>query len=810
VSDDDPQAAPRLSLPESSLSDGFQFETGYLRPPEFPGAPIKLDHYELLEQIGEGAMGVVYRARAHGRAEPVAVKLLKYQFVGKPALERSFLKEARTLLDLTHPHIIQVLEVSERRAGPYFVMPLMERGSLARRIHESGPLEPSQIVKIVQQVGSALVYLHEKDYLHRDVSPGNILFDSSGHAILGDLGLNRDQADHGASDPRGDVRVGTAPYMPPEVAAGKGSGVARDIYALGAVLYEMLAGRPPYAAHEDGDLLHRILDGPPEPLPTFKSPLANGLARIAEGAMNPQAAGRYHSVADLVADVDRAEHGRKPLGPDGQRRRRLRILPWPARRRPVTLVRAGLVLACVLAAIAWFTWKRVFSNADRNAPAGLYLVRSVQRPEISTWSSALTGDWDGDGQPDLLLTQDGTLFVTSEEGEILLRRNLNAVDRAGIALSMVADLDRDGRVEAFVRFSEKRDMFIDVLTQGRYGVLRVRAEGEVYTDDAGEPHPSVLDARCLADLDGNGQPRLLASAGAGRQGKPRGVYCFDTQSGQLRWSVAVAGGVDGLVAGDIDGTGKTGIVFGTHASANGVSAADGTDDRQSYVYALNASGRVLWSRPIGAAFSHVFPILADVRGDGKPQIYLRLMADRQFYGRDLGTVLALNADGSTRASFDLEAEATGMDAVQLQPSAPQRLLVTDRRGRAHLLDANLRPVKQIQLLHCEPREARVQFHCAADLGHDGQKGLVFSTCESSLAGPQKVAGEGNARFYYNIDVLLLDAELQTIGRYRLADQWKVHPGIKIVPVPTPSHAQTSLLVLTDRLTRLAYRPPPKR
>ncbi len=233
-----PADIPGEHPPPPSVSDSFDpigglLRAGVLDPPDGPGVMARLDRYDILGLVGVGGMGAVLLARERGAAATVAIKTLKPVLVRDPYAVRLFLREARHMQGMDHPNILPVLDVSDRIAGSYFVLPFIERGSLAHLLRPGEPLDYDLTLSIAKQVAEALAYAHERGIIHRDVKPGNILVDGEGRAYVVDFGLVRAVVNDSVVSVTPSHFEGTVPYMSPAVAAGRAEDTRRDIYSLG-------------------------------------------------------------------------------------------------------------------------------------------------------------------------------------------------------------------------------------------------------------------------------------------------------------------------------------------------------------------------------------------------------------------------------------------------------------------------------------------------------------------------------------------------------------------------------------------------
>jgi len=163
-----------------------------LDPPLRPGMLASLDRFEILRPIGAGAVGIVFLARDPNTANQVAIKLLRPEFAVHDLAVRRFLAEAEWTRRLSeHPHVLSVLEISSRPQGPYFVLPFIEHGSLAKQLRPGEPMATKAILPIARQVAEAVKFAHSQTVIHCDIKPGNVLLDRQGHVHLADFGLGR-------------------------------------------------------------------------------------------------------------------------------------------------------------------------------------------------------------------------------------------------------------------------------------------------------------------------------------------------------------------------------------------------------------------------------------------------------------------------------------------------------------------------------------------------------------------------------------------------------------------------------------------
>jgi hypothetical protein len=329
------------------------------RAPDLSG--IALDgRYELHAVIGEGTFGRVYRGLDRRLARRVAVKVIKPWWAEDPDWVESFEREAQLLASISDPGIVQIFDVGSADEGLYYVAELVEGESLAQRL-SAGPMAGAEALDIAEQLSRALARAHAQNIVHRDVKPANVLLSPDGRIKVGDFGVARLAA--GSSEAAGGTIVGTPRYMAPEQARGGSITPATDVYGVGVVLYEMLAGRPPFDGESAVELALRHVNDPPPPLPAG---VPRSIARVAERALAKVPAQRYADGGELAEALARArvwapDVAPAPTGPGrarvdstrvGQPMSARRNLNPSERRQRIALFGAVLVLALALVAAA--------------------------------------------------------------------------------------------------------------------------------------------------------------------------------------------------------------------------------------------------------------------------------------------------------------------------------------------------------------------------------------------------------------------------------------------------------------------------
>src|SRR5262249_42278691 len=260
--------------------------------------------YELLEEIGRGGQGVVFRARQKSLNRTVALKVISLgQWARKADLKR-FRREALAAASLDHPGIVPIYEVGERDGSCYFSMRFVEGGQLDEVI-KRGPMSIRHAVELIAKVARTVHYAHEHGIVHRDIKPGNILLDAKGEPLLTDFGLARLTESESTVTRTMEV-MGTPSYMAPEQAEGNNAAVssATDVYGLGAVLYQLLTGHPPFAGGTTYETIKLVLDTEPREPRLLNPKIDRDLSTICLKCLEKDPKRRYSSALALAEDLE--------------------------------------------------------------------------------------------------------------------------------------------------------------------------------------------------------------------------------------------------------------------------------------------------------------------------------------------------------------------------------------------------------------------------------------------------------------------------------------------------------------------------
>ena len=330
-------------------------------PEPMANLPRIFGQYELLDEIGRGGMGVVYMARQSGLDRTVAIKMILAGHMASREHVRRFQAEAKATAQLRHPNIVHIHEVGQIHGQDYFAMELVEGESLAQRLARE-PVDIETAVRLLGSVARAVDHLHGQGIVHRDLKPSNILLDEDGQPMVSDFGLAK-MFSAGSEMTASGVITGTPSYMAPEQAAGHNSevGPAADIYSLGAILYEMLTGRPPFHCENPLDTLMEVLSREPIPLRRLSPRISRSLELICLKCLAKSPKDRYETAGALAEDLDRFARGEALLARPpsiGQK-----LWSW-TRRQPALVLRLAVLAVFYLVANVNFIWFSEVTQVD--------------------------------------------------------------------------------------------------------------------------------------------------------------------------------------------------------------------------------------------------------------------------------------------------------------------------------------------------------------------------------------------------------------------------------------------------------------
>ncbi len=298
-----------------------------------------LGQYQILRELGRGGMAIVYEAQQPSLGRSVAIKVLPAEFTFDKTFVQRFQHEARAAARLNHPNIVAIYDVGEQNGVYYIVMQKLEGESLHSLIQRAGRLPLPRVAHIIGQVAAALDYAHAQNLVHRDIKPANIIVGQGDHATVMDFGIAKALA--GAQLTQSGVMMGTPAYMSPEQASGKPVEPASDVYSLGLVLYQMLAGRVPFQADSTPALLYKQVHESPPPLRSFAPETPPSVEAVVARALAKDSAQRFRSAGEMARALQEAMTGRAVTPSPRPQPKSNRALLWGG-------LAAGLIVALVL------------------------------------------------------------------------------------------------------------------------------------------------------------------------------------------------------------------------------------------------------------------------------------------------------------------------------------------------------------------------------------------------------------------------------------------------------------------------------
>jgi tetratricopeptide (TPR) repeat protein/TolB-like protein len=444
--------------------------------------------YRIERELGHGGMGVVFLARDTTLDRPVAVKVVHPELAVHASITQRFLAEARMIARLRHPSIVGIHTAGETTGVFYYVMDYVPGESLRQRLLREGKLPVAQVQQIVADLASALHAAGHAGLVHRDVKPENILLDdASGRAMLADFGIARALADVDGVKTAQGVAVGTPTYMSPEQAAGDTVDPRSDLYALGVVAYELLAGRPPFRAANGAAVASMHMAEQAAPIESIRKDTPPALAAAIARALEKDPARRWQTGAEFRSAV----LGLTPISPTGRRRRTARV----------AAIAGGLLTLAVAAVLAF---------RPAGPPAGVNPRHSLLVLPFENVRQDPAVEWLRDGSVSMLslnLSQWNDLSVVDHERlhDLLSRRKLP--DDAPIGLDMARRLARDAGAWTvvlgnFTRIGDSLELVArvyDVASGARVDVAQV-------TGKPGEDVRPLFDQLAAKLLDLSGAP----------------------------------------------------------------------------------------------------------------------------------------------------------------------------------------------------------------------------------------------------------------------------------------------------------------
>jgi serine/threonine protein kinase len=390
----------RAMEPSTSVTSTVRIE-----PDAQPGAAVEplLSGYRFLEELGRGAMGVVYKARQAHLNRIVAVKTLLDGHLANPEAQSRFLAEAEATAAIKHPNVVHVYDFGTHLGRPFLAMEYLPGGTLAQRLRK-GRMPPQAAAELVGKLARAIQAAHDSEIVHRDLKSANVLFDETGEPRVTDFGLAR--RGEGAGLTMTHVVLGTPAYMAPEQARGetKSVGPTADVYALGVILYECLAGSRPFTSYDPLSLLRQATDEQPEALRQRVPEVPRDLEKICMKCLAKEPAHRYQTTGALADDLARF------LAGEGVTARSTLVLrrpnSWP--RKYLAVTATGLVvLAAIVAGFISGKFRHAGGDVPTNPPVAP--AADLLQPG-SRWTGRIR--W----LPDLAEGSQATVVIASRDG----------------------------------------------------------------------------------------------------------------------------------------------------------------------------------------------------------------------------------------------------------------------------------------------------------------------------------------------------------------------------------------------------------
>jgi serine/threonine protein kinase len=386
LSSDAPQGLCPQCLLKAALA-GQTLTNSSSPPANAPAAGVRVNYfgdYELLGEIARGGMGVVWRARQTSLNREVALKMIRAGALASPEEVQRFLREAEAAANLQHPNIVAIHEVGEHGGQHYFSMDYVAGRDLAALVQD-GPLPPRRAATYVKIIAEAIHFAHQRGTLHRDLKPQNVLIDAADQPRITDFGLAKIMQDDSRLTQTGTV-MGSPSYMSPEQAAGRTGevGVASDVYSLGAMLYELLTGKPPFRGATPLATMQQVLESEPTAPRKLKADIPVDLETICLKSLEKAPSARYPTARALAEELDRFLKGEPILARPASPLRKL--VNWGTRHSGLLAALAALALV-VLAFGAYYLYEENAYLRFQQANPSIVHVKNAETGEsLVTWA----------------------------------------------------------------------------------------------------------------------------------------------------------------------------------------------------------------------------------------------------------------------------------------------------------------------------------------------------------------------------------------------------------------------------------------
>ncbi|HVS40068.1 MAG TPA: tetratricopeptide repeat protein [Gemmataceae bacterium] len=474
-------------------------------PPSVPPAPF-LAGYQILGELGRGGMGVVYKARHVGLNRLVALKMiLAGAYADADDLAR-FRREAEAVAALHHPHVVQIYEIGEQEGRPYFSLEFVEGGTLAQKT-AGQPQPPTQAAELIETLARAVHFAHQQGIIHRDLKPANVLLTEDGAPKIADFGLAKKLEADAHATRTGQI-VGTPSYMAPEQATPGSApvGTPADVYALGAILYELLTGRPPFVAKTSWDVLTQVVSAEPAPPRQLQPKTPRDLETICLKCLRKEPARRYGSAEALAEDLRRFLTNR----PIEARRVGMveRTVKWVRRNAVASALGAAAIVAAAGGVGGWW-WAAADratrqAEADRSAARRLSMAEGAadvalgkaKEAEDQAADKEEAADKKGQEEPEAPEMAKQVLELHQQAAAAVDEAEKALADVLGPEAAQVRTAERRRDVEAELNRTEKIAKLLGDLEKARAAQAAVRAEAFDF-DSSAHSYAAALSAYSL-------------------------------------------------------------------------------------------------------------------------------------------------------------------------------------------------------------------------------------------------------------------------------------------------------------------------